>query len=169
MDDKPQRDGLRIGYLATVVLPANTFFGGLLITDRKSRPLEFRCTAPVQPNGTQVLLYGPTLQPYVLTELIGKTLVDQASIRPDVVLVDDAGMLPLREHVAAPVGCLDAVAVEGPSRVGLHALKWHAEFPKDEAAVEQLRQRLPAEVDLLEPFERVRSALKEAVGAARAA
>ena len=169
MDDKTQRERYRLGFLATVALPDNMFLGGLLITNRLGRPLEFQCTAPVQPNRTQSLLYGPTLEPYVLTELIGRTLVEKASIRPDLVLVDEGKLLPLRESVKIPVSCLDARSAHGITRIGDAGLRCHAEFSRDSIAVEQLRTFLPAEADLQEPFERVRSALNEAIGAARAA
>lgn len=172
MDEQPKRDRFRFAFLATVALPENACFGGLLITNYLGRPLEFQCTAPVQPNRTQALLYGPTLRPFVLTELIGRTLVEKASIRPDVVLVDDGELLPLREHVGMPVGWLRGQANDenGESAsLGRHRIAWHAEFPQDRAATDVLRKHLPAEADLQEPFERVRAALQEAVGAARAA
>lgn len=69
------------------------------------RPLEFHCTAPVRPNRAQQILYGPTLQPYLLGEQIGGTLLAQAKLRPLLVLTDQAAMLCLRPQMKVPIVC----------------------------------------------------------------
>ena len=54
---------LRLGFLTAIHLEHRGHVAGLLVTNKYGRPLEFQCTAPVRPNRTQELLYGPTLVP----------------------------------------------------------------------------------------------------------
>ena len=59
------------GYLSTVHTAEDGYFGGYLIISAIGRPLEFHCTSPVRPSRAQEILYGPTLQPYLMGEQIG--------------------------------------------------------------------------------------------------
>ncbi len=93
------------GYLTTIESPEHGFFGGYLMVSALGRPLEFHCTAPVRPNRAQQILYGPTLQPYLLGEQIGGTLLAQAKLRPLLVLTDQAAMLCLRSQMKMPIVC----------------------------------------------------------------
>ncbi len=166
MDAKTSSEKMHLGFLATLSLPERAFVGGLLVTNRLGRPLEFQCTAPVQPNKTQILLFGPTLEPYVLADLIGKTLIERVSVKPDLLLIDSAKTLSLRELTKTPIACL--CDEEQPRQVafGRHSVLIHGDFPADRDKLAAFRQRIPAEADLAEPFERVRAALKEATGSA---
>lgn len=98
-----KQDQLRLGFLTAIEVPDKGFVGGLLITNHFGRPLEFQCTAPVKPNQTQEILYGPTLAPFILGELIGGTLIEKAGIKPHLILTDCEQILELRSHVTAPV------------------------------------------------------------------
>ena len=57
------------------------------------RPLEFHCTSPVRPSRAQEILYGPTLQPYLLGEQISGALLEAAKLTPWLILTDAAAML----------------------------------------------------------------------------
>src|SRR4029077_19995704 len=83
-----KQEQLRLGFLTAVELPDRGFVGGLLVTNHCGRPLEFQCTVPVRPNATQEILYGPTLAPFILGELIGGTLVEKAGVKPHLILTD---------------------------------------------------------------------------------
>ena len=165
MDDKDKQPKLALGFLSTVALEKQAFLGGLLITNCEGRPLEFQCTAPVQPNRTQVILYGPTLDSYIQTDLIAKTLVDRVTVRPSVLLVDSDGILPLRQLVDVPMGCLCESEQGGSLRIGRQLLQFHREFSADREAIETALGDIPAEADLAEPFERIQAALQETLGA----
>jgi hypothetical protein len=162
MEDPVKPDDDRIGFLATFSPADNVYLGGLLITNSLGRPLEFQCTAPVEPNATQALLYGPTLRPYVLNDLIGKTLLERVTLSPRVVLVDDRDMLPLRKLIRQPLACVCDGGVSDGLRVGRNVLMCHADFTQDNATVESACVEIPADADVAEPFERVRAALQEA-------
>jgi len=94
---------LRLGFLTAIELSDKGFVAGLLVTNRFSRPLEFQCTTPVKPNRTQELLYGPTLRPFLLGELLSRPLIEKVSVKPDLIVTDRPEMLGLREHVRVPV------------------------------------------------------------------
>ncbi|QDT66561.1 hypothetical protein [Calycomorphotria hydatis] len=157
---------LKLGFLTTIELPAGGYVGGLLVTNRYGHPLEFQCTTPVKANRTQEILYGPTLEPYLRGEVIGQTLVDKAAVTPDVVLTDDEVLLSVRKHINQPTGF---VTSEGKLSLGKQKLRFHDAHAEDEKSIHSHAEQIPESADLLEPFERVREALKETVqtGAAR--
>lgn len=161
-----QREQLHLGFLSAISLPGRGHVGGLLVTNQMGRPLEFQCTAPVLPNRTQEILYGHTLQPYLLGEVIGKTLVEKMAVCPDVVIVDDVHLLEVRRMIKLPVILVPA-ATEGagslPSTTSV-SLSTHPDFADDEPTIAKLKQVVAAEADLAEPLQRVREALREATG-----
>jgi len=166
----------RLGFLTAVEDPERGYVGGLLITNRFGRPLEFQCTAPVKPNRTQQILYGPTLKPFVLGELIGKTLIDKAGVKPHLVLTEHDDLLDLRDHVSIPVASLSDVPAgkpgeNGPRRLklGNQLLTFHAGHDEDQGEIERQAAQIPTSADLKEPFERVREALTETMKTATAA
>ena len=103
-----KQEHLRLGFLTAIEVPDNGFVGGLLVTNHCGRPLEFQCTVPVRPNSTQMILYGPTLAPFILGELIGGTLVEKAGVKPHLILIDRAQILELRNHVNQPVALVES-------------------------------------------------------------
>jgi hypothetical protein len=169
MTAKPET--LRLGFLTAIEVPEKGFVGGLLITNHYGRPLEFQCTVPVKPNATQEILYGSALEPFVLGELIGGTLVDKAGVKPQIVLTDREQILELRNHVDRPVALVLSDDSKRPAaadphelattRIGGRILQFHAAHADDRDAVEQNAKQIPASADLGEPFERVREALQE--------
>jgi hypothetical protein len=97
----------RIGFLTAIEVPERGFVGGLLVTNQFGRPLEFQCTAPLKPNRTQEILYGPTLVPYVLGDLIGRTLLEKVAVKPHLVLTERHDLLSLRDVISIPVACIE--------------------------------------------------------------
>jgi hypothetical protein len=159
------QDQLRLGFLTAVEDADGAVVGGLLVTNRFGRPLEFQCTTPVRPNRTQQILYGPTLRPYLLTEVIGRTLLDKIGVKPHLVLTESVELLDLRHQVPMPVACLVAADQILPSEImlslGQQHLRFHDEFPQDARDIERRRDHVPDTADLKEPFERIREALAE--------
>lgn len=163
-----KRERLHLGFLATVDLDGRGYVGGLLVTNELGRPLEFQCTTPVKPNRTQELLYGPTLRPYVLGELIGGTLVARTSVKPDLLLVESDEQMSVGEHVDMPVARIltddDPIEPAETVRLGKQLL-----VPADGVEVgklQKLAEPFNREADLSEPFDRVREALQETMRAA---
>ncbi|MDG2359572.1 MAG: hypothetical protein P8M20_07965, partial [Planctomycetaceae bacterium] len=100
---KEGKEQIRLGFMTAVEIGDRSFVGGLLVTDRFGRPLEFQCTTPVKPNRTQELLYGPTLVPFILGDLLGKALLDRVSVKPLLVMTSRIEMLQLRTKVDVPI------------------------------------------------------------------
>src|SRR5262245_9735790 len=165
-----KHDGLRLGFLTAIEVPENGFVGGLLVTNQCGRPLEFQCTVPVRPNATQTILYGPTLAPFILGELIGGTLVEKAGVKPQVILTDRAQILELRNHVEQPVALVEAESqgeipegadVPRSIKLGRQNVRFHPSHAEERLSVSRDARQIPADADLQEPFERVREALQE--------
>jgi hypothetical protein len=164
---------LNLGFL-TVLHEANGYLGGYLVTNVWGRPLEFRLSTAVQPNRVQQILYGGTLQAYVSADLIGKTLVDKAGVPVQLVLTDREPVLDLRLRLEVPVAWVAvpgdpaaaALAAQGaevrPARDGSGPVLCHRRFAPDVAVVRPILDRLEGNLDLAEPFGRIREAMTEA-------
>jgi hypothetical protein len=164
-----KQEQLRLGFLTAIELPEKGFVGGLLVTNHCGRPLEFQCTVPVKANATQEILYGPTLEGFILGELIGATLVEKAGVKPQLILTDREQLLELRNHVSQPVALVEAgTAAEAdrpsaPTKLGRQIVRFHPAHNDDEATVTRDSRQIPADADLREPFDRVREALQESI------
>lgn len=141
-----------LGFLTIVREPAG-YIGGYLVTNAWGRPLEFRLSSAVQPNRVQQVLYGPSLEPFLFGDLIGKTLIDKTATTVQLVITDQPAALNVRRSHGCPVALVQHDA-EPP-------LAHHPDFPEDGAALEELLGKLSS-FDFAEPFNRIREALVEA-------
>jgi hypothetical protein len=91
------------GYLSAVHTAEHGYFGGYLIITAAGRPLEFHCTAPVLPSRAQEILYGPTLQHYLIGDQIGGTLLRAAKLTPHVILTNHGAVAALRPRAPVPI------------------------------------------------------------------
>ncbi len=166
MSNAAKSEQLRLGFLAALEVDGRGFVGGLLVTNQNGRPLEFQCTTPVKPDRTQEILYGKSLRPWLLGELIGKTLLDRVSIKPELVVTGDVDFLELRNHIAIPVACTDnsrPVAADSAAELGGRRLRFHDAHQNDADFIRIRSKLLPGQADLEEPLERVHEALSETV------
>jgi hypothetical protein len=154
-----------VGFI-TALKGDGAYTGGYLVTNAWGRPLEFRVSTKVMPTRVQRILYGETLEPYVLADVIGKSLLSKTAV--SWVLTDLCAFLELRSEIDMPVAWVTNEAV-GPSDKspavvragdsGNHLVYCHAGFSAD---VQSVRSHLAScRLDLLEPFERVTSAIQE--------
>lgn len=155
-----------LGFLTAIQEPSG-WLGGYLVTNGWGRPLEFRLSTAVQPNRIQSALYGPTLTEYLLADLIGKTLVEKTATKPDLIVTDVPGALPLRSRVEIPVVSLrtpappaDAVPLSHARAPGGFLLP--EQFLADHEAVVAVLDRVDPSVAVGEPFLRIREAIAEA-------
>jgi hypothetical protein len=162
---------IAIGFLTVVEHPSHGLFGGYLLLNAAGRPLEFHCTAPVQPSRAQQILYGPTLEPFLYGEQIGATLISKSNHATGVVLVDLPASIYVRQHIETPTALV-------PSDDAAQRPVWMAEWiefsigrnqlmlPRRNAADrESIVKRLATIDDLFdlrEPFNRIREAIDEA-------
>jgi len=96
-----------IGFLTALRDSTHGWFGGYLVLSHLGRPLEFHCTTPIEPTRVQQILYGPTLQPYLLGDVIGHTLVRRAELPVQAILTDLPEMLSLSLLRPEVVACVD--------------------------------------------------------------
>jgi len=169
MTDETQATPLSIGFFTTIELAEKEIVGGLLVTDRYGKPLEFQCTSPVSANKTQAILFGPTLKSYLIAELIGQSLFQKVSVKPNLLVTDQEIALEVRQFVRIPVLTVEEVAktqgaitTQTTSTWRGRTLRYHSEHRSDANRFEEISQKLPEHADLCEPFERVREALREA-------
>jgi hypothetical protein len=180
------------GYLSIINAPEHGYFGGYLIVGPLGRPLEFHCTAPVRPSRAQQILYGPTLEPFLLGEQIAGAMLDAAKLKPQLILTNCEATLHLRARRVLPMvlvcGTLpiatpgiasgngppsDASTTPGTAAVissGPHEslavegftflLPLGFESDRDEAT--RLLGDLVRQIDLVEPFDRIEEAIREA-------
>jgi hypothetical protein len=152
------------------------FIAGFMVTDERGYPLEFRATTPVRPTLVQRTLYGKQLEHYVGIELCGKTLVQNASRKPNVVLVPETWLLDLASAVPTDVvaiwraGETMHVQSEEPSAgtrgsvalPGSQALIYEGRFVKRDDGNQSViaLEESAARFDLVDAFDRMRSALQ---------
>jgi hypothetical protein len=170
---------LNLGFL-TVLQDANGYLGGYLVTNLWGRPLEFRLSSAVQPNRVHKILYAGTLQPYLCSDLIGKTLVEKTPTPVQLIVTDTPECLDLRlrleipvvwvaharrvEMAITPTGApvIDAASAPPETLAVRDTLRCHLGYPQDVAAIDGMLDRLIGNMDLAEPFSRIREAIGEA-------
>jgi hypothetical protein len=156
------------GFLTAVEDQQHGLFGGYLVLCERGRPLEFHCSTPVLASQAQQILYGAALRPYLLVELIAKTLVAKAQLPVQAVLTDLEEMRSLTMARSEAVAWLTSVETslalpQAPSdeqslTLGNYRLTgdWRPDWLRETLAP------LTANIDLAEPFERIREAIQEA-------
>ena len=201
MRSSVQKSLSAIGFLTVARDVEHGLFGGYLVLNALGRPLEFHCTAPVRPSRAQEILYGPTLEPYLVGERIGQTLLEKAKASPQLVFTDIEPAMAAREFVSTPMALVveslppapgpdpqaipHAAAAECALRDGLRQDAAHvvpppnfirlqcvdlgnyrlavaADYPED---LDRLRQQwsvFAEQIEIVEPFSRIREAIEEA-------
>jgi len=74
--------------MAHYVSPQRAYYGGILVTNAKGVPREFRHSEGVRPTKLQEALYGDSLELSLGLDALGPALYDALQLRPDVLLVD---------------------------------------------------------------------------------
>jgi hypothetical protein len=198
-----QKSLLAIGFLTVTRDVDQGLFGGYLVLNFLGRPLEFHCTAPVRPNRAQEILYGPTLDPYLVGERIGQVLLEKSKAAPRIVLTDCPAAMVARCFTVTPMvlvlGSADAGSsgeevvgtrlAETPTDVvtnatdhaalrrggaplqpfvlGGYRLAVHADHVADQPHFIEHWPQFADQIELDEPFGRIREAIDEARASAR--
>jgi hypothetical protein len=155
---------LNVGFL-TIVQEPGGYLGGYLVTNCWGRPLEFRVSSAVQPNRVQQILYAGTLEPYICADLIGKALVEKASVQVQLVVTDRETVLDMRLRQPTPVIWLARGASPAAVRPGTNdrgPILCHPQFTADLPAIQEMLAKVESCIELAEPFARIREAMGEA-------
>jgi hypothetical protein len=169
----------KIAFLGYMELDSGASYrGAVLITDDWGKPLEFRCTAPVKPNAVQRTLYGQTLLPHILVELIGAPLLQAVQESPEIIIIQDYLFFDLRHKTNTPIVRLQRQGAEvklsaedgQKAKQGVVAsesgkfdpiiMEVHWQFTGDmDCSRERLREMF-GRWDLVEPFDRLAKGLE---------
>lgn len=84
---------VKLAYLLVASPVPNVYVGGLMVTDSRGLPLEFRYTEPIQPTKIQQVLYGQVLSHYIKREVILETLIKSIDSTFQCLLVEDEQLL----------------------------------------------------------------------------
>ncbi|MCL0052983.1 hypothetical protein M1M86_00615 [Dehalococcoidales bacterium] len=150
--------------------------GAMLVLDDKGYPLEFRCTTAVRPTTIQRTLYGSLLKPYVSVELCGKRLLAEVQRKPALIVTSSLDLLALSEGEIPIVAVLRAGEVieteslakdiererleSAPGRFQPVILMTRQDQQQEVNEVKEILNNMFHNFDLVEPFERIRTALK---------
>jgi len=155
-----------LGYLACPQDAASGFIGALLITNARARPLHFAYVTPIRPTVMQRILYGATLAEHVKIDVIAKTLMEGVPILPSVLFVDAPDLILARRVAGLPTALLTRNAEPQPGTSNLSTLKYDTGTNReDQEVIGQVLAELEPWIDLVEPFTRLREAMKEALKA----
>jgi hypothetical protein len=169
---------VRIGYFSTLKVE-DQFIGGVMVTDSLAIPLEFKYTDAIRPTKIHQIIFGKVLVRYIHEEVIKKNLLKEVRSAPAVYLVgelellgDEApGRVPLVAVQKTPLPALEAVgafqrvkdkevlAQPGTSTSPLRLTFHTPELDVQEKVLSCIRSVIDT-MDLLEPFDRVETALK---------
>jgi len=168
-----QTTELTIAYFTVVFDERTGWTGGLLVLNRGGRPVEFQCTLPVRPSRAHEILFGTTLRDHLIGEVIGPMLIKKCRTPIALVCCDQPESLTLSSAAGGvPVALVSEAAEmeEGPITsdmlVGASVVKFvnaTLHVPVEHtSAVEEVAGRFVDLVDAIEPFERIKEAIKEA-------
>lgn len=169
----------KIGYILARELGQNAFIGGLLVTDEKGFPVEFRYTDPVTPSKLQRIIYGNALDKYLIVEVIARSLLESLHDKPGLFITDSKLILEMSEVLSAPLISIQESGQSPLPEMG-HVKKLdngeilmqihpsggpaHITYAGSEDGFEKVQPliaELGNEMDILEPLKRISSALKE--------
>lgn len=142
--------------------------GATLITDKDTKPIEFRVTAPIRPQSFQATLYGDLLGEHIAVDLIGMPLLNEVNNKPNLVLVCDEVLLSVNNKQDIPTlrimraeephvrrrnepQILNSLDSKHPSAKFYTSDKFLAELP----VITNQLQEIFLHRDLMEPFVRL--------------
>lgn len=174
---------IRLAYFMTTKEGAS-YLGGLLVVDAAGIPQDFRYTEPITPTRLQSILYGKALEPHLKEEVIQKTLLKELKSSPDLLVIPSAELAGgWSGEAKCPVLALQKSQEQALPRLGeifrVNPREFLLQLAEGasplrvifSASVEASAQEIAAQklveagyhMDLLEPLERVASALQSLV------
>lgn len=152
---------LQLCFLSCIKDGAHGFVGGVLVTDFRTIPLEFTYVSPIRPTTMQRVLYGKTLDEYVMVDAISKKLIEGLAHKPDIVFVDNLNMLPCQRIFEVPVAYISKLQQHESTKQISTVTFRGSEGSGFEDSISQTISVLEPMVNLWEPFDRITEAVKE--------
>lgn len=168
-------DDFKIAFLSKYVFDKDGIQGAVLVTDKDTKPLEFRVTEPIRPTKFQKTLYGEILEDYILVELIAVPLLAALKEKPSIVLVRDEIFLRIDSKQEIPVFRLlkeneemfvkqmhtEQIIPSPGSKSFTLRIKTTKKFEEQLTNTKVNLEQVHALRDLLEPFNRLRVACEQ--------
>ncbi len=165
-------DSLTLGFYSVVQCERNGWTGGLLTLNDTGRPLEFRCTLPVRTTKAHEILFGPTIRAHLIGDVIASVLLKSCRTPISMMCCQQPEALAMESMVDYPVGLVRSAAEEeegpitrdmlsGSVTVDLAGSTLMVAMEKQQAA-ERICSKLSNLPDAVEPFDRIREAIREA-------
>jgi hypothetical protein len=149
-------------YLVCATDAAGGFVGAILLTDNRARPLNFAFVQPVKPTKMQRILYGSTLEEYIKIDVIAQKLWQGLPNPSDILFVDAPDLVLARRVTRVPTAFIAKAPDSETNSSSLSILRYDiGPHKKDEGLVGEIIGDLEGTCKLLEPFSRIREALKE--------
>lgn len=151
--------------------------GAVLVTDAATEPVEFRCTSAIRPTLLQRTLWGKRLDTYIACHLVGRPLLDALDNSVGLVLVRKPEFVELRTHIEIPLLQLlrneeltmvspvtsadsdDDILQSTGGQFESIVVKVHRKHCDDLHNARELLSETFRSHNVLEPFERIRTAL----------
>ncbi|MDF5706518.1 MAG: hypothetical protein PUP90_02260 [Nostoc sp. S4] len=167
-------DDFKIAFLLKYLFDNDAIQGAVLVTDKDTRPLEFRVTEPIRPTKFQRTLYGEILYDYILVELIAVPLVASLKEKPSLVLIRDEIFLSISSKQEVPVFrllkdsegifgkqiCTEQITSPG-SKFNTLRITTTKKFEQQLTSTKLNLEQVYASRDLLEPFNRLHIACEQ--------
>ena len=158
---KPPTDWI-LCYLVCATDAAGGFVGAILLADNRARPLHFAFVQPVKPTKMQKILYGSTLDEHIKIDVIAQKLWQGLPNPPDLLFVDALDLIVARRVTGVPTAFIAKAPDSETNPSSLSYLRYDVgPHKKDESLVGEIVNALEGTCNLLEPFTRIREALKE--------
>ena len=161
-----------IAYYTVVDDDRTGWTGGLLVLTGGGRPIEFQCTLPVRPSRAHEILFGPTLRDHLIGEVIGSLLVKKVRTPISLLCCDQPEALQIEAAVGFPVALVVEAAENEEGPIGDETIAGSTSVPlvgstlrvgmEQADQVRTITSKLADLPDAIEPFERIREAIKEA-------
>ena len=171
---------LQLAYLLVRDVSEESWSGGLLVTDRRGLPLDFRYVEPIHPSRLQKLIYGSALKRYLLLDAIAATLLKAANPNAEWIFTSDPMLLELNGEISGrfvaigngekkPLNGVGEWRAEGAGNIILQIrptgppvqLVFEASSEKETEKIAQELSELSHDMDFAEPLDRVGEALIE--------
>ncbi len=161
---------LKIAFVSKYQFDNDAIRGATLVTDKDTKPLEFRVTEPVRPTKIQRTLYGEILYDYILVELIAVPLIAALTEKPSFVLVQDEIFLEANSKQDIPIIRLleekDTVygaekniqEIESPSKFPPLRITTSQNLEINLTPIKNQLEQIYISRDVLEPFNRIQKA-----------
>ncbi|HOO32016.1 MAG TPA: hypothetical protein PK466_03135 [Thermotogota bacterium] len=159
---------MSIGYMMVTRMDENKYLGGIMITDPYAIPVEFKYSEPIKPTGLQKILYGNSIEKYLMVDVIAKKLLQNIQEKPKYILLDDSRLLDLQGKAPTIYITNSSMGDEGASERVREELQketlntgytiiFNGTLMSEDI---KLLERISDEIDILEPFHRLKEALK---------